>query len=220
MDEEIIDIDGEVSAEAPIQPTDFHATPDPSTASPQIPASNARPMTAAAQLAATSMLTRRSNRSTTTPPVVESSDRTMRSATQHTRPRFQPKLKLKVNERQASGTSFLGPYDRELDSDDEDLTFEEQFILRMPPGEDCERLRSMIESRDVPKDVWFKFKGRRMTCPALCIADIDVFQTLGEECSTSEIRHIPRNSSTCHASSRRRKRSTIRTCSKSPTFAR
>lgn len=74
----------------------------------------------------------------------------------------QPKLKLKLSERaaaQAPGVSFLGPYDRELDSDDEDLTFEEQFIIRMPPGEDCERLRKMIQAREIGNDVWFKFKG-------------------------------------------------------------
>lgn len=74
----------------------------------------------------------------------------------------QPKLKLKLSERaaaQAPGVSFLGAYDRELDSDDDDLTFEEQFIIRMPPGEDCERLRKMIQSREIGNDVWFKFKG-------------------------------------------------------------
>jgi transcription initiation factor TFIID subunit 7 len=49
---------------------------------------------------------------------------------------MQPKLKLKLSEKaaaQAPGISFLGPYDRELDSDDEeDLVFEEQFVLRLP----------------------------------------------------------------------------------------
>ena len=80
---------------------------------------------------------------------------------------FQPKLKLKLSEKaasQAPGMSFLGPYDRELDSDDEDLVFEEQFVLRMPPGEDCERLRKMVASREVGNDVWFKFKGERACC--------------------------------------------------------
>jgi len=48
-----------------------------------------------------------------------------------------------------------------LDSDDEDLAFEEQFILRMPAGGDCERLRAMVESREITKDVWFKFKGEQ-----------------------------------------------------------
>ena len=47
----------------------------------------------------------------------------------------------------------------DVDSDDEDLVFEEQFILRMPPGEDADRLRKMVQSREVGDDVWFKFKG-------------------------------------------------------------
>ncbi|QRV86187.1 transcription initiation factor TFIID subunit 7 [Ceratobasidium sp. AG-Ba] len=77
-----------------------------------------------------------------------------------------PKVKLKLTEKSATanggGLSFLGSYDRELDSDDdEDLTFEEQFILKMPPGEDCEKLRAMVQARDVKDDVWFKFKDSR-----------------------------------------------------------
>jgi transcription initiation factor TFIID subunit 7 len=168
MEDEIIDIDGDhdgiIDIESPIPAVDFYSIAGPSTTSTevaeQIPPPGARPVTVASQLAATSMYTRRSSRSTTTPPVIESSDRTTRSATHNTRPRFQPKLKLKVSERQASGTSFLGPYDRELDSDDEDLAFEEQFILRMPAGSDCEKLRAMVESREISKDVWFKFKGK------------------------------------------------------------
>ncbi|KAI0321660.1 TAFII55 protein conserved region-domain-containing protein [Amylostereum chailletii] len=75
-----------------------------------------------------------------------------------------PKLKLKLSEKaaaQAPGMSFLGPYDRELDSDDEELSFEEQFILRMPPGEDCDKLRKMVAAREVSADVWFKFKDSR-----------------------------------------------------------
>ncbi len=73
-----------------------------------------------------------------------------------------PKLKLKLSEKAAAlapGMSFLGPYDRELDSDEEELSFEEQFILRMPPGEDCGKLREMVAARDISPDVWFKFKG-------------------------------------------------------------
>lgn len=93
--------------------------------------------------------------------------RATRSA--NSKPKLAPKLKLKLSEKaaaaQASGTSFLGPYDRELDSDDEDLAFEEQFILRIPPSEDCERLRKAVASREIPSDVWFKFKGMNfLTC--------------------------------------------------------
>lgn len=90
----------------------------------------------------------------------EGSERTTRSSAM--KPKLQPKLKLKLSEKaaaQAPGMSFLGPYDRELDSDEEELAFEEQFILRMPPGEDSEKLRKMMQSREVPNDVWFKFKG-------------------------------------------------------------
>jgi transcription initiation factor TFIID subunit 7 len=87
-------------------------------------------------------------------------DRATRSSISKSKP--QPKLKFKLSEKaaaQAPGMSFLGPYDRELDSDDEDLAFEEQFILRMPPGEDCDRLRKMVAAREISNDVWFKFKG-------------------------------------------------------------
>ncbi|PIL23980.1 hypothetical protein GSI_13731 [Ganoderma sinense ZZ0214-1] len=98
-----------------------------------------------------------------TPPYVDPSEgRTTRSAARGPKP--QPKLKLKLSEKaaaQAPGMSFLGPYDRELDSDDEDLVFEEQFILRLPPGEDCEKLRKMVQGREVSDDVWFKFKDSR-----------------------------------------------------------
>ena len=96
-----------------------------------------------------------------TPSYVDPSEgRTTRSAARG--PKIQPKLKLKLSEKaaaQAPGMSFLGPYDRELDSDDEELVFEEQFILRMPEGEDCERLRKMVQAREISDDVWFKFKG-------------------------------------------------------------
>ncbi len=57
----------------------------------------------------------------------------------------------------------FGPYDRELDSDDEDFSFEEQFILRMPAGEDRGKLREMVVAREIPPDVWFRFK--RYTIP-------------------------------------------------------
>ena len=86
--------------------------------------------------------------------------RSTRASTLRQRP--PTKLKLKLSEKaaaQAPGMSFLGAFDRELDSDDEDLAFEEQFILRMPAGEDCEKLRKMVSTREVGNDVWFKFKG-------------------------------------------------------------
>lgn len=101
-----------------------------------------------------------------TPPYIDPSEgRTTRSTARGPKP--QPKLKLKLSEKaaaQAPGMSFLGPYDRELDSDDEDLVFEEQFILRLPPGEDCDKLRKMAQAREISDDVWFKFKGE-FPCP-------------------------------------------------------
>ncbi|KAF7338130.1 Transcription initiation factor TFIID subunit 7 [Mycena venus] len=118
----------------------------------------ARPKTVAEHsMASTSRL-----RSSSRTPVHESSDRTTRSAAARSKP--QPKLKLKLSDKaaaQAPGMSFLGQYDRELDSDDEDLAFEEQFILRMPAGEDCDKLRKMVASREITNDVWFKFKDSR-----------------------------------------------------------
>ncbi|RPD66116.1 hypothetical protein L226DRAFT_530241 [Lentinus tigrinus ALCF2SS1-7] len=103
------------------------------------------------------------SRRQSTPPYIDPSEgRTTRSSARG--PKIQPKLKLKLSEKaaaQAPGMSFLGAYDRELDSDDEDLVFEEQFILRMPPGEDCERLRKMVQAREINDDVWFKFKDSR-----------------------------------------------------------
>lgn len=115
----------------------------------------------------THTMTRQSARHRSTPPIYTTpgdytEGRATRSST-GARPKFQPKLKLKLSDKaaaQAPGMSFLGPFDRELDSDDEDLVFEEQFMLRMPPGEDCERLRKMVATREIGNDVWFKFKGQ------------------------------------------------------------
>ncbi len=98
--------------------------------------------------------------SASTRPIIDTAERTTRSG--NTRNKPAPKLKLKLSEKaaaQAPGMSFLGQYDRELDSDEEDIAFEEQFILRMPAGEDCDKLRKMVSAREVSNDVWFKFKG-------------------------------------------------------------
>ena len=120
---------------------------------PQSQPSRTRPLRAAAEQAMATTLRLRGS--------PEAPDRATR-ATSGKLGKLQPRLKIKLSERaaaQAPGMSFLGPYDRELDSDDDDLTFEEQFIIRMPPSEDCERLRKMIQSREIGNDVWFKFKG-------------------------------------------------------------
>lgn len=115
-----------------------------------------RPLRTAAEHA---MATNFRRQSAGSPPLT-GDGRTTRSSTLRQRP--QPKLKLKLSEKaaaQAPGMSFLGAYDRELDSDDEELAFEEQFVLRMPPGEDCEKLRKMVNTREVENDIWIKFKG-------------------------------------------------------------
>lgn len=94
-------------------------------------------------------------------------DRATRSA--NAKPKIPPKLKLKLGEKaasQAPGMSFLGQYDRELDSSDDDLSFEEQFILRIPPGDDLDKMRKMVATRELTNDVWFKFKG--VLCPPPC----------------------------------------------------
>jgi len=45
-----------------------------------------------------------------------------------------------------------------------DGAVEEQFILRMPPGEACAKLRDMVRRRDVTDDVKFVFKGKERLC--------------------------------------------------------
>ena len=129
---------------------------------PYVPSSSrprTRPLRSAAEHAMATNFRRRSG--STPPPSADG--RATRSSTLRQRP--QPKLKLKLSDKaaaQAPGMSFLGAYDRELDSDDEDLAFEEQFIMRMPPGEDCEKLKEMVNDREVGSDVWLKFKGERL----------------------------------------------------------
>lgn len=80
-------------------------------------------------------------------------------------PKMKSNLKLKVKQLGEAPTgpaAFLNSYDRELDSDDEDLHIEEQFILRMPENDaDTDKLREMVQKRDIHDDVWFKFKDSR-----------------------------------------------------------
>jgi hypothetical protein len=152
-------------------------------------------------------------------PAQASTERTTRSAAKQ---RAQPKLKLKLSDKaaaQVAGMSFLGAYDRELDDSDEDLTFDEHFILRLPPGDDCERLRRAVASREVGSDVWFKFKGARV-CVMRDSGILTVRQTRDARYSTSATRPIPPSSSTCHASSRLRRLSTTSRCSRSRTYVR
>jgi transcription initiation factor TFIID subunit 7 len=155
MDDDLIVVDDDVEDQA------GPSTAGPSSASngdylPTSAIPRTRPLRTAAEHA---MATNFRRRSGSTPPL-GADGRATRSSTLRQRP--QPKLKLKLSDKaaaQAPGMSFLGAYDRELDSDDEDLAFEEQFVLRMPPGEDCEKLKKMVNAREVGNDVWIKFKG-------------------------------------------------------------
>ncbi|EIW85105.1 hypothetical protein CONPUDRAFT_87599 [Coniophora puteana RWD-64-598 SS2] len=145
MDEDVIVVDDELGPSS-VSEASLHTPVNPH---------RTRPMRAAAEQAMVN-----TSRIQGTPGL--ESERTTRSAAAKFRP--QPKLKFKLSDKAASQapcSSFLGPYDRELDSDDEDLAFEEQFIIRMPPGEDCEKLRKMVASREVADSVWFKFKDSR-----------------------------------------------------------
>ncbi|KAK6504228.1 hypothetical protein TWF506_002434 [Arthrobotrys conoides] len=78
-----------------------------------------------------------------------------------------PIIKLKSNASRPTTTRRAVPigygYDSEAEDREEDPAIEEQFILRMPPGEDCDYLRSEIEKKEFGKssDVWFKFKDDR-----------------------------------------------------------
>ena len=95
------------------------------------------------------------------------SERAMRSANRANLKPWTPKLKLKVSSATDNrNQSFLGPYDRELDSEDEDLVFEEQFILRLPSGKDTDKLREVVSKRGVSNDIWFKFKGWSKLLPS------------------------------------------------------
>ncbi|MBW0538330.1 hypothetical protein O181_078045 [Austropuccinia psidii MF-1] len=82
------------------------------------------------------------------------------------------KLKLKIaaqqdkNQHSNGLAPYLQEYNRELDSDpDEPMAFEEQFILKMPPGPECEKLRALVEQRknidSNEEKVFFKFKDSR-----------------------------------------------------------
>ncbi|KAI5840449.1 TAFII55 protein conserved region-domain-containing protein [Morchella snyderi] len=77
-----------------------------------------------------------------------------------------PVLKLKTPKQPAARKRRHEPgngYDSEASDREEDPAIEEQFILRMPPGADCEYVREAIERKELnPKsDIWFKFKDAR-----------------------------------------------------------
>lgn len=74
-------------------------------------------------------------------------------------------MKLKANGVRPKRRHFesgLG-YDSEASDREEDPAIEEQFILRMKPGPDCDYLRQVIEARELNQttNVWMKFKDNR-----------------------------------------------------------
>lgn len=182
---------------------------------PQPQPPRTRPLRAAAEQAMATTLRLRGS--------PEASDRATRLSTAKLG-KPQPKLRIKLSERaaaQAPGMSFLGSYDRELDSDDEDLTFEEQFIIRMPPGEDCERLRKMIQSREISNDVWFKFKGASEGFRgAFASLGPTRRQTPDGVSFTSATRSTRSSWSICLVSSKPKRRLTTSKCSRWQTFVR
>ncbi|KAL0637955.1 hypothetical protein Q9L58_003033 [Maublancomyces gigas] len=77
-----------------------------------------------------------------------------------------PILKLKTPKQPAVRKRRHEPgngYDSEASDREDDPAIEEQFILRMPPGDDCDYLRAVIEKKELnpTSDVWFKFKDSR-----------------------------------------------------------
>lgn len=87
------------------------------------------------------------------------------------------RLKVAFRKNQAGLATMAGPknaaymqgYSRELDSSDDEtgpgVAFEEQIILRLPPGTETARLRELVRTRALgdpgAPPVWFKFKDSR-----------------------------------------------------------
>ena len=65
------------------------------------------------------------------------------------------KIKIKITTAREANRDHSGSED-ELEPD---VAIEEQFILRMPPGDACNKLRDMVRKRDVTDGVKFVFKG-------------------------------------------------------------
>lgn len=94
------------------------------------------------------------------------------------------KVKLNFSKKGVVGgrySSFLGHYDREIDSDEEELEMEEHFVLRLPGEKEADELRALLKGKgaggkkkfgskaagqtkeggveESVEGVWFKFKG-------------------------------------------------------------
>ncbi|TGZ83072.1 hypothetical protein EX30DRAFT_339303 [Ascodesmis nigricans] len=77
-----------------------------------------------------------------------------------------PTIKLKHRRKPVVKSARLEPgnsYDSEASDREEEPAIEEQFILRMQPGPDCDYLRGLIERKELSlaSDVWLKFKDPR-----------------------------------------------------------
>lgn len=60
-----------------------------------------------------------------------------------------------------SGGGGDGDKDSDDDEDEPEVSIEEQFILRLPPGEMCDRFREKVIAREIDESVNLKFKGNR-----------------------------------------------------------
>lgn len=61
-----------------------------------------------------------------------------------------------------SGGGGDGDKDSDDDEDEPEVSIEEQFILRLPPGEMCDRFREKVIAREIDESVNLKFKGMRL----------------------------------------------------------
>ncbi|KAG0355222.1 hypothetical protein BG005_005858 [Podila minutissima] len=60
-----------------------------------------------------------------------------------------------------SGGGGDGDKDSDDDEDEPEVSIEEQFILRLPPGEMCDRFREKVIAREIDESVNLKFKDSR-----------------------------------------------------------
>lgn len=58
-----------------------------------------------------------------------------------------------------SGGGVDGDKDSDDDEDEPEVSIEEHFILRLPPGEMCDRFREKVISREIDESVNLKFRG-------------------------------------------------------------
>ncbi|KAL1916385.1 uncharacterized protein VTP21DRAFT_5576 [Calcarisporiella thermophila] len=69
------------------------------------------------------------------------------------------KIKIKLNK--GTGSAVAEASSDVSDGEEADVAIEEQFILRLPPGDMCTQLREMVRKREVPEDVSFTFHDSR-----------------------------------------------------------